>query len=112
MATTKTTIKALAKPKAEKPYELTTADKASMALRPSLNGAAVIQAYQGNIMGKKADMAVLIEKLRETFTEVKGGDLNTMEAMLVGKRRRCKPSSPVWRAGRRNSLHKENGRLF
>ena len=35
MATTKTTIKALAKPKAEKPYELTTVDKASMALRPS-----------------------------------------------------------------------------
>ena len=44
MATTKTTIKALAKLKAEKPYELTTADKASIALRPSLNGAAVIQA--------------------------------------------------------------------
>ena len=85
MATTKTTIKALAKPKAEKPYELTTADKASMALRPSPNGAAVIQAYQGNIMGKEADMSVLIEKLRETFTEVKGGDLNTMEAMLVGQ---------------------------
>ena len=85
MATTKTTIKALAKPKAEKPYELTTVDKASMALRPSLNGAAVIQAYQGNIMGKEADMGVLIEKLRETFTEVKGGDLNTMEAMLVGQ---------------------------
>ena len=85
MATTKTTIKALAKPKAEKPYELTTADKASVALRPSLNGAAVIQAYQGNIMGKEADMGVLIEKLRETFTEVKGGDLNTMEAILVGQ---------------------------
>ena len=49
------------------------------------NGAAVIQAYQGNIMGKEADMGVLIEKLRETFTEVKGGDLNTMEAMLVGQ---------------------------
>ena len=31
-------------------------------------------------MGKEADMGVLIEKLRETFTEVKGGDLNTMEA--------------------------------
>ena len=36
-------------------------------------------------MGKEADMSVLIEKLRETFTEVKGGDLNTMEAMLVGQ---------------------------
>ena len=30
-------------------------------------------------------MGVLIEKLRETFTEVKGGDLNTMEAILVGQ---------------------------
>ena len=85
MSTTKMTTKALAKPKAEKPPQLTAAEKASMALRPSLNGAAVIHAYQNNIMGKEADMNVLIEKLRDTFTKVKSGDLHTMEAMLISQ---------------------------
>ena len=57
MATTKKVPKGASKPKAEAPYVLTTADKARMAVRPSINGASVIQAYQGNVMGKYADMA-------------------------------------------------------
>ena len=64
---------------------LTPDDKARMAMRPSLNGAAVIQVYQSNIMGKDADMNVLIDQLRDTFTEVKDGDLHTLEAMLISQ---------------------------
>jgi hypothetical protein len=85
MATTKQPAKSSRKPKTATPYELTTADKAHMAVKPSMNGAAVIQAYQGNIMGKDADINALIERLRDTFTEVKGGDLHTLEAMLISQ---------------------------
>ena len=56
-----------------------------MAVRPSINGASVIHAYQGNVMGKDVDMNVLIEQLRNTFTEVKGGELHTLEAMLISQ---------------------------
>ena len=45
----------------------------------------VIYAYQGNIMGKDADLNVLIDQLRDTFTEVNGGDLHALEAMLTGQ---------------------------
>ena len=85
MATTKKVSINPAKPEAEKPYVMTTADKARMALRPSINGASVIHAYQGNVMGKDTDMGVLIDQLRDTFTEVKGGDLHTLEAMLISQ---------------------------
>lgn len=60
-------------------------DKARMALMPSVNGASVMSAYQGNLMGSDTDMDVLIEQLRGTFTEVKGGDLHTLEAMLISQ---------------------------
>ena len=85
MATTTQSTKNLRKPKTAKPYVMTVADKARMAVRPSINGAAVIQAYQANVMGKDADMNVLIDQLRETFSEVKGGDLHTLEAMLISQ---------------------------
>ena len=85
MTTTTRLRKGAGKPKAAKPYVMTTADKARMAVRPSINGAAVIQAYQGNVMGKDADMSVLVDQLRDTFTEVKGGDLHTLEAMLISQ---------------------------
>ena len=85
MATTKKVSKNPAKPKTAKPYEMTTADQARMAVRPSINGASVIHAYQANVMGKDADMNVLIDQLRDTFTEVKGGDLHTLEAMLISQ---------------------------
>ena len=41
----------------------TPADKARMALMPSVNGASVIEAYQGNLMGKEADINVMIDGL-------------------------------------------------
>jgi len=56
-----------------------------MALLPSVNGAAVIGAYQSNVMGEDTDMDVLVERLRNTFTEASGGDLGTLEAMLIGQ---------------------------
>ena len=67
------------------PVALTPNDKARMSVMPEVNGAAVIEAYQGNVMGKDTDMNVLIVQLQDTFTEVKGGDLHTMEAMLIGQ---------------------------
>ncbi|GAB3483748.1 hypothetical protein [Polaromonas eurypsychrophila] len=85
MTTAKKQAPNLIKPKTAKPYVLTVADKATMAVKPSMNGAAVIQAYQGNVMGKDADINVLIDRLRDTFTEVKGGDLHTLEAMLISQ---------------------------
>ena len=85
MTTIKQVSKTAGKPKAEAPYVMTTADKARMAVTPSLNGAVVIHAYQGNVMGKDADLNVLIDQLRDTFTEVKGGDLHTLEAMLISQ---------------------------
>ena len=42
----------------------------------------MIEAYQGNVTGKDANMGVLIKRLLDTFTEVKGGDLDKLEAML------------------------------
>lgn len=85
MAINKKMSKNLIKAEAAKPPALTTAEKARAALMPSVNGAAVIESYQGNVMGKDADMNVLIERLRDTFAEVKGGDLHTLEAMLISQ---------------------------
>ena len=85
MATTKKTSKALVIEKPVQPPEMTPDQKAQMAVKPSVNGAAVIQAYQANIMGKEADMNVLMNQLRDTFTEVKAGNLDTMEAMLISQ---------------------------
>ena len=58
---------------------------ARMALLPSLNSACVIEAYQGNIMGKETSINLMIDGLRETFKEVKSDDLHTMEGMLIGQ---------------------------
>jgi hypothetical protein len=55
------------------------------ALRPSINGASVIEAYQGNLMGKEIDLSELAAGLNDTFKRVKDGDLSAMEAMLVAQ---------------------------
>eukprot|EP01037_Dinobryon_pediforme_P014479 gene14479-14600_t len=57
--------------------------KARAALAPSNNAASVIEAYQGNIMGKDVDLGEMVDRLRETVKEVNGGDLSRLEAMLV-----------------------------
>ena len=89
MTTTKKILKNALQPTMVKVSELTTVQKARLAVSPSLNGATVIQAYQGNVMGKDVDLSGLIDQLRDTFTEVKGGDLHTLEAMLISQ---AKPS--------------------
>ena len=61
------------------------ADKARMAVMSSINGAAVIGAYQANVMGSDTDTDALVVQLRVTFKEVKGGDLHNLEAMLIGQ---------------------------
>ena len=76
--------RALAKPQAPA-STLTPADRSRMALLPSLNSACVIQAYQGNILGKDTNINLLVDELRETFKKAKTGDLHTMEAMLIGQ---------------------------
>ena len=81
---TKPKVKALAKPQAPA-STLTPADRSRMALLPSLNSACVIQAYQGNILGKDTNINLLVDELRETFKKAKTGDLHTMEAMLIGQ---------------------------
>ena len=63
---TKPKVKALAKPQAPATTP-TPEDKARMALLPSLNSAWVIEAYQGNIMGKETSISLMIDGLRETF---------------------------------------------
>ncbi len=85
MATTKKTSKNPTKPETVNPPALTPADRARMALMPSINSAAVMESYQGNVMGKDTDMNSMVMLLKDTFTEVKGGDLYTLEAMLVGQ---------------------------
>lgn len=60
-------------------------DKARLALLPSLNGAVVIEAYQSNIMGKDTDVGAMIDGMRDTFKDVKAGDLHILEAMLISQ---------------------------
>ncbi|NML85778.1 hypothetical protein [Polaromonas sp.] len=55
------------------------------ALQPCINGASVIEAFQGNIMGKEVDLGELVAGLSESCTGVKGGDLSILESMLVGQ---------------------------
>ena len=85
MTTTQKTSKNLRKPEVAKPPVQTAADKGHLALQPSVNGAAVIEAYQANVIGKDADMNAMIDRLRETFKDVKGGNLHTLEAMLISQ---------------------------
>lgn len=82
MATTK---KAIQKASDLQATEQASQGKARMALLPSVNSAAVIAAYQGNIAGKDPDMPTLMNGLRDTFTEVKGNDLHMLEAMLISQ---------------------------
>ena len=59
--------------------------RAELSLLPSVNGAIVIDAYQVNVLGKDSDINTLIDGLRNTFKAVEGGDLHTIEAMLISQ---------------------------
>lgn len=80
---TKKTAKTEAKPPA-----MSTKEKAELvsklALKPSANGAAVVEAYSKGIFGE-ADINVLIDELRTQFDTVENGDLQYCESMLVGQ---------------------------
>lgn len=67
------------------PEQTTAQSMARAALLPSINAASVIEAYQGNILGKDFDLAEMVDCLRETTKEVNGGDLTRLEAMLVSQ---------------------------
>ena len=58
---------------------------ARTALRPAINGAVVVKAYQGNLLGKDVDMSELVKGLSDSCKRVNDGDLSTLEAMLVSQ---------------------------
>ena len=58
---------------------------AQAVLKASFNGAVVIEAYQGNLMGNQVEIHDLVDGLRETCKKVEGGDLATPEAMLLSQ---------------------------
>lgn len=80
---TKRTTKAEAKPPAMSTKERTEL-VSKLALKPSANGAAVVEAYSKGAFGE-ADINVLIDELRAQFDKVENGDLQNCEAMLVGQ---------------------------
>jgi hypothetical protein len=57
---------------------------AHAALQPSVNGAIVMQSYQGNI-GGIVDINALVTGLTDSCKDVNGGDLATLEAMLISQ---------------------------
>lgn len=81
MSKTKTDPKAL--PVAKDPSQTTEQALSRAAVNPSINSAAVMGAYQGNLMGNNLDMGELVDCLRESCERVNGGDLSDLEAMLV-----------------------------
>ena len=54
-------------------------------MRASVNGASVIEAFQGNVLGKGVDFTELIQGLNESCSSVNGGDLFVLEDMLVSQ---------------------------
>ena len=58
---------------------------ARTALRPAINGAVVMKAYQGKLLGKDVDLSELVQGLSDSCKQVNGGDLSTLEAMLVSQ---------------------------
>jgi hypothetical protein len=59
--------------------------KARAATKASFNAVMVVNAFQGNIMGKDVDICELVTDMQTKFKEVNDGDLSTLEAMLVGQ---------------------------
>ena len=58
---------------------------ARTALRPAINGAVVVKAYQGNLLGKDVDMSELVKGFSDSCKRVNNGDRSTLEAMLVSQ---------------------------
>jgi hypothetical protein len=63
----------------------TPAQRGQLALSSELLAAAVIQGYQKNVMGGDVDLEALVKGIMATCTQVNGGNLQTMEAMLISQ---------------------------
>jgi hypothetical protein len=59
--------------------------KGKLALIPSVNGGAVIESFQNNVLGKDADLSAMIEMLEQSIQQVGKDDLSGLEAMLVSQ---------------------------
>ena len=59
--------------------------KAKATTKASINAVLVVNAFQGNIMGKDVDMGELVTGMQTKFKDVNDGDLSTLEAMLVSQ---------------------------
>ena len=55
------------------------------ALKPSINGATVMKAYQGNILGTDVALSGLVQGLSDSCKRVNDGDLSTVESMLLSQ---------------------------
>lgn len=65
--------------------EPTPEERSQLAMSPEMQGAAVMQSYQKNVMGSDVDLGALVKGIMDTCTQVKRGDLQSMEAMLVSQ---------------------------
>jgi hypothetical protein len=59
--------------------------KARAATKASINSVMVVNAYQGNLLGKDVDIGELLTEMQDKFNKVNDGDLSSLEAMLVGQ---------------------------
>ena len=55
------------------------------ALRPSINGATVMKAYQGNILGTDVALSGLVQGLSDSCQRVNDGNLTVLEGMLLSQ---------------------------
>ena len=58
---------------------------AQAAIRPNVNAALVIHGYQGNLLGRDTGLDGLAFGLTASMDRSKGGDLSTLEDMLIGQ---------------------------
>ncbi len=56
-----------------------------VAVNPETNAAFVIDAFQSNTVGNDVNFTALIEALRKSTDQSKGGDLSHLEAMLISQ---------------------------
>ncbi len=63
----------------------TPAQKSQLALSSELNNAAVMHTYQENVIGSDLDLQTLVDGVLNIGTHVDRGNLQKMEAMLVGQ---------------------------
>jgi len=68
-----------------KTLETTPEQRSQLAMSSEIQSAAVMQSYQKNVMGSDVDFEVLVKGIMDTCTQVNGGNLQTMEAMLVSQ---------------------------